>query len=370
MIKAANEVWRKSGRKDSSVSIEESQRNGGLPVKKNLIWSLAGLVLLYLLPLVRPAAVAEALPSPLPAVLAAPSLPPLPLAEGEEAQPNSDAAPAPSLRLLRGGQVLELDAEEYLVGAVAAEMPASFPEDALRAQAVAARTYALYCRETGKHPEADLCADPACCQAWRSEEELQERWAGDYAQNLARVRAAVADTAGQVLRYEGRPILAAFHSSSAGATEDCGAVWNPRPYLVSVSSPETASDVPGYCSILRCAALDFRDVLLSACPEADFSAPPEEWIGETERDESGRVARIKLGGLPFSGTTLRQLFSLRSTAFTLRYEDGFFVFSVTGFGHGVGMSQYGAMVLAREGASWQEILAHYYPGASLGGAAA
>lgn len=334
-------------------------------MKKNLIWSLAGLALLYLLPLVRPAAVAEALPSPRPAILAAPSLPPLPLAEGAETRPGEDALPAPTLRLLCGGEVLELDAEEYLVGAVAAEMPASFPEDALMAQAVAARSYALYCRETGKHPEADLCADPGCCQAWRSEEELQAGWGEDYEQNLARVRQAVEGTRGLVLSFEGAPILAAFHSSSAGATEDCGAVWNPRPYLVSVSSPETASDVPGYCSMLRCAALDFRDVILSTCPEANFSAPPEDWIGETERDESGRVASITLGGVPLTGAKLRQLFSLRSTAFQLAYEDGFFVFSVTGFGHGVGMSQYGAMVLAREGSTWQEILAHYYPGTSL-----
>lgn len=334
-------------------------------MKKNLIWSLAGLALLYLLPLVRPAAVAEALPSPRPAILAVPSLPPLPLAEGAETRPGEDALPAPTLRLLCGGEVLELDAEEYLVGAVAAEMPASFPEDALMAQAVAARSYALYCRETGKHPEADLCADPGCCQAWRSEEELQAGWGEDYEQNLARVRQAVEGTRGLVLSFEGAPILAAFHSSSAGATEDCGAVWNPRPYLVSVSSPETASDVPGYCSMLRCAALDFRDVILSTCPEANFSAPPEDWIGETERDESGRVASITLGGVPLTGAKLRQLFSLRSTAFQLAYEDGFFVFSVTGFGHGVGMSQYGAMVLAREGSTWQEILAHYYPGTSL-----
>ena len=334
-------------------------------MKKNLIWSLAGLVLLYLLPLLRPAAAAEALPPPTPAVLAAPSLPPLPLAGEAETPPEEDAVPAPVLRLLCGGEVLELDAEEYLVGAVAAEMPASFPEDALMAQAVAARSYALYCRETGKHPEADLCADPGCCQAWRSEDQLRERWGGDYAQNLARVRQAVEGTRGQVLSYEGRPILAAFHSSSAGATEDCGSLWIPRPYLVSVSSPETASDVPGYCSMLRCAALDFRDVILSACPEADFSAPPEDWIGETERDGSGRVANVTLGGVPLSGARLRQLFSLRSTAFSLDYEDGFFVFSVTGFGHGVGMSQYGAMVLAREGSTWQEILAHYYPGTGL-----
>ena len=333
-------------------------------MKKNLIWSLAGLVLLYLLPLVRPAAAAASPASPSPVHFAAPSLAPRLLAQGEETMPEQDA-PVPGLRLLRGDQVLELDAEEYLVGVVAAEMPASFPEDALMAQAVAARSYALYCRETGKHPEADLCADPGCCQAWRSEEELRIRWGEDYEQNLARVRHAVEGTRGQVLSFEGKPILAAFHSSSAGATEDCGAVWNSRPYLVSVSSPETASDVPGYRSLLRCAPLDFRDVILSACPEADFSAPPEDWIGELQRDESGRVASLTLGGVPLTGARLRQLFCLRSTAFTLEYDGGYFIFTVTGFGHGVGMSQYGAMVLAREGASWQEILAHYYPGTSL-----
>ena len=123
----------------------------------------------------------------------------------------------------------------------------------------------------GKHPEADLCTDPGCCQAWRSEDRLRESWGEDYEQNLARIRAAVEATAGETLSYEGEPVFAAFHSSSAGATEDCGAVWSPLPYLVSVSSPETARDVPGYVSTLRCAPLDFRDVILSAYPEADFS---------------------------------------------------------------------------------------------------
>ena len=332
-------------------------------MKKNLIWAFAGLMLLYLLPMLRPAA-AEVLPAPPPAALAAQA----PAASPAAAAEKGEDAPVPVLRLLRNGQVLELDREEYLVGAVAAEMPASFPDDALMAQAVAARSYALYCSRTGKHPEADLCADPGCCQAWRSEEELRERWGEDYEQNLSRVQAAVEGTADLVLRYEGEPILAAFHSSSAGATEDCGAIWNPRPYLISVSSPETASDVPGYCSVLRCGVLDFRDTVLSAAPEADFSGPPEEWIGQTGRDESGRVSHMVIGGVPLSGARLRQLFSLRSTAFTLEYSDGVFLFTVTGFGHGVGMSQYGAMVLAREGSSWQEILAHYYPGTSLSGA--
>ena len=106
-------------------------------------------------------------------------------------------------------------------------------------------------------------------------------------------------------------------------------------------------------------------MILSACPEADFSGPEEDWIGPAERDASGRVVSQELGGVAIPGKELRALFSLRSTAFSLSYEEGVFLFTVTGFGHGVGMSQYGANVLAGEGADYREILAHYYPGTEL-----
>ncbi|MBR5094189.1 MAG: stage II sporulation protein D, partial [Oscillospiraceae bacterium] len=279
---------------------------------------------------------------------------------------DAPASPVPqSLQVLRDGEVLELDLEDYLFGVVAAEMPASFPSEALKAQAVAARTYALWCAAQGKHPQAQVCTDPGCCQAWLSEEALRERWGEDYARYAAKIRDAVAATAGQVLRYEGAPVFAAFHSSSPGATEDSGALWEALPYLVSVPSPETEADVPGYSSVLRCSPLDFRDTVLSARPLADLSGPEEDWIGQLRQDESGRVAALVLGGAELSGQELRRLFSLRSTAFSLTYEDGWFVFDVRGYGHGVGMSQYGAKVLAEQGATYREILAHYYPGTEL-----
>ena len=329
-------------------------------MKKNLLWALAALLLVDLLPLTRPGGERLPAPSPAAAVSAA-------LLRGDAAGPASapEAAAPRILRVLCGGELREMDLEDYLLGVVAAEMPASFPEEALKAQAVAARTFALYCAAGGKHGEADICTEPSCCQAWLSEDKLRENWGGDYEANQARIRQAVESTAGEVLVYEGEPVFAAFHSSSAGATEDCGAVWNPRPYLVSVSSPETALDVPGYLSSLRCAPLDFRDVILSAHPEADFSGPEEGWIGELRRDPSGRVESLALGGAVIPGKELRTLFSLRSTAFTLEYAEGQFVFSVTGFGHGVGMSQYGAKVMARDGADYRQILAHYYPGTEL-----
>ena len=197
------------------------------------------------------------------------------------------------------------------------------------------------------------------------QEAQRKRWGDDYETNAQRVRAAVEATAGQILCYGSAPVFAAFHSSSAGATEDCGAVWNPRPYLVSVSSPETAEDVPNFVSTVSCWPTDFRDTLLSLRPEADFSGPLGGWIGEIRRDASGRVAEALLGGVSFSGTELRRLFSLRSTAFELTLSDGLFVFTVTGFGHGVGMSQYGAKVMAEQGADYTEILAHYYTGTEL-----
>ena len=288
-----------------------------------------------------------------------PSAAPLP-------SPLLSPAPAPArVRVLHEGEVLDMALEDYLVGVVAAEMPADFEPEALKAQAVAARTYTLYCARTGRHSGADVCTDFTCCQAWRGETQLRERWGADYADNLARVRGAVEATAGRYLSYEGQAVFAAFHSSSAGFTEDCGAIWSGLPYLVSVPSPEDADSVPNYVSLVEVAPLDFRDTLLFESPEADFTGAPESWIGALRRDASGRVAEAELGGAVFSGVKLRALFALRSTAFTLAYEDGVFRFTVTGYGHGVGMSQYGAEVMAASGADYREILAHYYPGTAL-----
>ncbi len=275
------------------------------------------------------------------------------------------SAPEPELQLLAGEEVLTLSLEDYILGVTAAEMPADFAPEALKAQAVAARTYALYRAKGGRHEGAALCADPGCCQAWLSEEELHRRWGADYGEKHGKIAAAVQATAGEILCYEGQAVFAAFHSSSAGRTEDCGAIWSELPYLKSVFSPESADTVPNFVTTVERAALDFRDTLLYARPEADFSGSPESWIGKTELDRSGRTAWVELGGERFSGTELRGLFSLRSTAFRLDYADGVFRFTVTGFGHGVGMSQYGAQVMAREGADYRTILAHYYPGTEL-----
>ena len=275
--------------------------------------------------------------------------------------------PAPeTVTVKNGDEVQEMDMQGYLVGVVAAEMPASFEPEALKAQSVAARSYALYCAATGRHGDtAQVCTDFACCQAWSSEDTLRRNWGDSYDEKLEKIKTAVEATAGEYLCYDGAPVFAAFHSSSAGATEDCGAIWSARPYLISVDSPETAEEVPNYISSVELSALDFRDTVLYARPDADFTGDESEWIGEITRDGSGRVASAVLGGEKLSGTELRSLFSLRSTAFTLEYTGSSFLFTVTGFGHGVGMSQYGANAMAKSGADYREILAHYYPGTQI-----
>lgn len=265
------------------------------------------------------------------------------------------------IRLLADGKTLEMDTEAYLKGVLAAEMPASFPLEALKAQAVAARSYAIYCIGSGKHKNADLCSSSACCQAWQDEEQQKEKWGESYSVYAEKLGTAVDETAGEYLCYEGQAIFAAFHSSSAGYTENSSALWAELPYLVSVESPENYTDVPNYVSTLSCSPIDFRDTLLSAKHSADFTGNEENWIGETVRNESGRVEKILLGGEEFQGTQLRKLFSLRSTAFELAYSEGAFHFTVTGYGHGIGMSQYGAKHMAEEGHDYRSILAHYYP---------
>lgn len=324
-------------------------------MRKTILCAYVSLLLCFLLTLLPVPEPKETAPAAQPAAVPPP----------EESALPVFSAPASLRLLLPDGTIRDMALEDYLPGVVAAEMPADFPLDALKAQAVAARSYALYCAGSHKHGDADVCTDFACCQAWQDEPARREKWGGDYERCAARIESAVRETAGQLLTWEGAPVFAAFHSSSAGATEDCGAVWNPVPYLRSVSSPETAETVPNFISSLRCAPLDFRDTILSAFPEADFSGPEESWVEELRRDASGRVATAQIGGTEIRGTELRRLFSLRSTAFTLDYTDGCFCFTAAGFGHGVGMSQYGAMVMARDGADYREILSHYYPGTEL-----
>ena len=249
-----------------------------------------------------------------------------------------------------------VDVEDYIRGVVPYEIGKldSSRFEALKAQAVAARTYVYKHFNSRDALGFDVFAD------------TKDQVYMGYKSATPLTNAAVKATAGETMTYRGEFIIAYYHSTCGGKTETM-VTWDKKnlPYLKSVFSPEGPDSVPNYVTRVERSPLDFRDTLLSLRPEADFSGPADTWLGPAERDASGRTAFCVIGGARFAGTELRSLFSLRSTAFTLTLEDGVFVFTVTGFGHGVGMSQYGAEVMARQGKDFRQILAHYYPGTEL-----
>lgn len=267
---------------------------------------------------------------------------------------------------LGDGEVLTLPLDKYLWRVVAAEMPASFEPEALKAQTVAARTYTLSKMErtVEAHPDADVCTDITCCQAYIDPADAAANW-GENAQTYTdKIAAAVADTDGMAALFQGQPIQAVFFSSAPGQTADAVAVWGSQvDYLKSVSSPER-DEVPNYRSQVVLTAEEVRSRVLAAYPGADLSGDPSGWFG-TPASSGGAVTSIPVGGVTLTGSQVRTLFSLRSAAFTVAWDGTSFTFSVTGYGHGVGMSQYGANAMAKEGSSFRDILTWYYTGAQV-----
>lgn len=259
----------------------------------------------------------------------------------------------------KDGKLKVMDLEEYLVGVVLGEMPVSFEEEALKAQAVVARTYTRKAYETGgKHQDGSVCQDASCCQAYISEEDYLQR--GGSGEDLEKVRRAVEATAGLVLTYEGELIEATYFSCSGGSTEDAAAVWGTDfPYLQAVESPgeEQAAHYTDTVS--------FTPQSFQAALGQPLSGTPEGWFGEFSYTDGGGVAELKIGGKDYTGTQLRRLLRLRSTAFTIRAGEETIEITTKGFGHRVGMSQYGADAMAVDGSSFGQILAHYYPGTIL-----
>ena len=287
--------------------------------------------------------------------------PALPDAESESISPTVAALdPATVLTVVnRAGNLQQMDLREYLVGVVLAEMPASFESEALKAQAVVARTYTRKRMEGGKHGQAAVCMDSGCCQGWRSGEDYLAQ--GGKPSAVEKVRAAVADTDGLVLRYEGRLIDATYFSCSGGVTEDAVAVWGQDvPYLKSVQSPGE-EEAPRFFDTVIFSPGDFAGKLgLSAAGD------PGSWFGSVTYTAGGGVETMVIRGKSFSGTQLRSKLGLRSTAFAITVSGDTITVTTRGFGHRVGMSQYGAQAMALSGSSFSEILAHYYTGTELG----
>ncbi len=281
----------------------------------------------------------------------------------EPAQPDNrllmvnvqEEGPAELVQILVDGNVVEMAMEDYLVGVLLGEMPVSFHKEALKAQAVAARTFARKQVEQGKHENYDLCTDSGCCQAWVDPRRIGEKV------SVSHVAEAVEETAGQALTYDGEWIDAVYFSCSGGKTEDAVAVWGGEvPYLQSVDSPGE-EDALRFYSEVAVPLNDFKQGL----PEAKLTGSPSAWFGPIKYTEGGGVREIEIGGRSYSGTELRKRFGLNSTMFQIAVAEEEIIFEVKGFGHRVGMSQYGANAMAQAGESYQKILQHYYPGTSL-----
>ena len=295
-------------------------------------------------------------------------------AAGPETPPPPPGGSSPSadssrtVRLLeQDGSVTELTMADYLWGVVAAEMPASFHGEALKAQACAARTYTLIRQNAGekKHPDADVCTDSHCCQAYITRADAQARWGLSAGACTEKITAAVAETDSLGILYDGKPIQALFFSSAAGKTVDAVEVWgNPVDYLKSVDSPE-GEEVPNYRSQAVFTAEEVKAAVLAQYPGADLSGPPEAWFGAPVPGVGGGVAELTVGGLTLTGGQVRKLFGLRSASFTVDLAGDSFTFSVVGHGHGVGMSQYGANAMAAQGKGFREILTWYYSGVEV-----
>lgn len=261
-------------------------------------------------------------------------------------------------------EIEELPLDIYLYGVVSSEMPASFEIEALRAQAIVARTYTIYKIMMGsKHQElnADICDSSLCCQAWISKENRLARWEEDKRKEYwNKIEEAVNSTIGKVILYNGQPINAFFHSNSGGSTEVSENVWGGKyDYLQSV---ETSGE-DAYTSYASEIVISKDDLIVKMREkysnfEIDFSK--NDCIKILENTESGRVKKIKIGNLETSGVEARTIFGLKSAKFTIEIDENNVKFSVLGYGHGVGLSQCGSDSLAKKGYNYNQIIKHYY----------
>lgn len=269
---------------------------------------------------------------------------------------------ATSLTLARSDGTIEtLSLSAYLWGVLAAEMPASFPLEALKAQAVAARTYTLLrmANPTSKHGEAQVCDNSGCCQAYMDVATRLDSWGEHGTFYEEKLALAVVETDGLSVLYEGYPIDAVFFSSADGTTLDAFSVWGTAlPYLVGVETLE-GDDVPNYHSVVTYTRDELQLLLTSAYPSIQLPTDTSQWFTHRTSLDGGSVAQYTVGGVTLTGQQLRTALGLRSTSFSLTSGE-VFTFFVTGYGHGVGLSQYGAKAMADGGATFEEIVKWYY----------
>ena len=261
-------------------------------------------------------------------------------------------------------EIEEMSIDEYLYGVVSSEMPVSYELEALKAQAVVARTYTIYqiIHNSNKHDNANICDNYGCCQAWISKQDRFARWEEqDTEKNWNKIIEAVDSTKGKIITYNGEPINAFFHSNSGGITESSLNIWGgiDYPYLKSV---ETAGEegYNQYNSQITLTEQELLEKIKSKYSDCVIDFSQTDCIKILEYTTSGRVKTIKLGNKEIAGTEARTILGLKSTNFTFSVEGDKITFSVTGYGHGVGMSQTGADALAKAGSNYETIIKHFY----------
>ena len=268
------------------------------------------------------------------------------------------------------GEVLEIPMRDYLIGAVASEMPMTWQDDALQAQAVATHSYLLYCRDhsdTESMGGAWLEADPARRQGFMTDAVLRSYWGTNYDINYARLSALVDEVLTTIITYDGQPAATSYFAISNGRTEASQNVWDSAlPYLQGVDSAADKS-AEGYTSSITYTGQQMYDAIISTLGLDADSYKAADYFSNYIYTDAGYVYSVDVCGQTVRGNVLRSALHLRSSCFSIQYADGLFTITTQGYGHGIGLSQAGAEAMAESGSSWQDILTHYFPGTSISG---
>ena len=265
-----------------------------------------------------------------------------------------------SVLMVSADKIVDMTVSDYLTGAVAAEMPASFHTEALKAQAVACYSYMLWLKENADNPEYDITSDPSKHQGCLSDAEMKEKWGDKYESYKKKIEDAVSAVYGKYLTYDSEVILALFHAISPGKTQNSTEVWEtPLPYIKSQSAPgDTLS--PNYDSEITLSCDDIREKF-----EISSDVKDSELIDIFALSDSAYIKSIPITDKTLSAREFASVLGLRSPYFTAEYKESSYIFKVKGYGHGLGMSQYSADYMARQGSNYKEILLHFYEGCEL-----
>lgn len=276
---------------------------------------------------------------------------------------KEEVSKAEAFKILRTDTdiIEEISYDDYIFGVVAAEMPASYEAEALKAQAVAAHTFALHRKATNRNREYDITDDFTVDQAFITEEKAREKWGAQADTYIEKIKTAVSDTKNLALTYNGEIALSVYHAISFGKTEDCKNVWGgSRAYLTSVSSAGDKLS-PNFISKKAVTLKELKEIF----KDLKLTDRPADYFKNIKKTEAGGIKSVTLCGNEVKGGEIRKRLDLHSSCFEVVYENGAFQFTVYGYGHGVGMSQNGANYMATQGADFKEILCHYYTGCKV-----